>query len=110
MSEELEAWVLDTVSEGGYSFTEISQYFARHNVGITALSSVLQVLFKKGEIEVLTTKDVQDEEIQGVEEQNVALARFVEIVDCESKKTSRHYLKVSQEGKKTLMALGVSLS
>ncbi|MFZ4747833.1 MAG: hypothetical protein ACOYLK_13210 [Sphingomonas sp.] len=100
--DELKTWLLDTISEGGYSFKEISEYVARHGVNIDDLSSALRSIFDARFIDVELRQANDDCVSLDAIEGGQCLANMSLIIAEESDSRSAHYLKITSDGRAAL--------
>ena len=96
-SEEIELWILDTISEGDYSFTELYRYISKVGLNYATISTHLLELLMSGMISVhkfsndkATPYDIDD--------QVYSLKEFENIVKKESVIASEHFFSISKNG------------
>lgn len=107
--EQLDLWIMDSLLEGDYSFKELGEYFARHNVRLDLVTDSLKRLLHNKMIIISTIASDNVRKEMDISSQKESLDNFNNIVKRETAARAEHYINNSEAGRLFLSDKGVHL-
>jgi hemerythrin len=95
---QLEHWILDTLSEGQYSYVEICNYITKGGVSNSEFFQAIKSLSGKRYIETHLRTEEDSMELADFTTHKDSIRDMLRIVDIESASWVRHYLELSERG------------
>ncbi|MEK7856025.1 MAG: hypothetical protein AAB288_08045 [Acidobacteriota bacterium] len=97
--EDLKRWIVDTISEGGYSFKELYEYILSHDIRTDDFLSAIREASEANLIVVyVSTPHSEDKISLDQSNQKETIDNYVSLRELESKIGSRHYFDLTREG------------
>jgi hypothetical protein len=108
--DELNLWIVDTVSEGGHSFRDLLDCIVRNSAEVDDnlfLHSLL-FLYVSGYIEIFQDFCSSSTRKLNREDSLASIENYLEIVDDNTKNRATHFLEITDNGWKYLTENGLT--